>query len=382
DLYRDRYFSFPRAAIDLSRLEREVKVNADLYAQLKSKHQELMIKSAEQISEVTILEPAVAPHVAINAPNTLVNVVVGSLMGIFLGFVVAFMRESFDTSIATIEGVEEFLKVPVLGVIPRFDEKEQLVIAAKELPPDISKETLNVFAKLITLYDPKSVLSEGFRSLRTNIQFASTDRNIKSMLFTSAGLGEGKTTTVVNLAITLAQDGKHVLLIDGDLRRPIIHHRFGLQRDPGLSEVLVGMPWRDAVRSVTDLILGTLGVDRVLQTPGLDNLSVLTSGAIPPNPSEFLSSPRLKEILAEMHEKFDIILLDTPPILPIGDAIQLANLADAAVIVYQVGRISRNALKRAKFLLDHAQAKVLGLVLTDVRPEFTPEYTYYRYDYK
>jgi capsular exopolysaccharide synthesis family protein len=303
-------------------------------------------------------------------------------MGIFLGFVMAFMRESFDTSIGTIEGVEEFLKVPVLGVIPRFDEKEQLAVAARELPPDIPKETLQVIAKLITLYDPKSVLSEGFRSLRTNIQFASSDTNIKTMLFTSAGLGEGKTTCVVNLAITLAQDGKRVLLVDADLRRPIVHSRFGVPRDPGLSEALVGLPWREPVRSVTDLILGSLGVDRVLQSPGLDNLSILTSGAIPPNPSEFLSSPRLKEILAEMREEYDVVLIDTPPVLPIGDAVLMGNLADAAVLVYQVGRISRNALKRAKFLLDHAQAKVLGLVLTDVRPEITPEYSYYRYDYR
>lgn len=383
DKYRERYFGFPKAAIELSRLERDVKVNADLYATLRVKHQELLIKSAEQIEEVTIIEPAVAPTVAVNEPHNQLNMVVGTLMGMFLGIVLAFMRESFDTSIGTIEGVEEFLKVPVLGVIPRFDEREQQEAAAKELPPDVSPETIDMFSKLICLYDPKSVIAEGIRSLRTNIQFATTDRNIKTVMFTSAGLGEGKTLTIVNLAITLAQDGKRVLLVDADLRRPFLHRRLGLQRDPGLAEVLMGgTQWRESVRTVTDLMLGSLGVDRVINTPGLDNLNVLTSGALPSNPAEFLNSAKFASLVAEMRDEYDVVLFDTPPILPIADAVMVSSRVDGAVLIYQVGRIGRSALKRAKFLLDHAQAKVLGVVLTNVRAEITPEYGYYRYEYR
>ena len=134
DRYRSRYLQFPRAAIQMSRLEREVKVNADLLATLKAKHQELQIKSAEQIEEVTIVAPAIMPSAPINSPATEMNLMVGSLMGIFLGIVLAFARESFDTSIATIEGVEEFLKVPVLGVIPQFDSKEMEAAARAALP--------------------------------------------------------------------------------------------------------------------------------------------------------------------------------------------------------------------------------------------------------
>jgi len=382
-LYRDRYFAFPKAAIELARLERDVKVNSDLYSQLKIKHQELLIKTAEQIEEVTVIEPAIAPTVAVNEPNHGLNFLVGGLMGLLLGLVLAFMRESFDTSIGTIEGVEEYLKVPVLGVIPQFDEKEQTAIAAKELPPDVNRETLEIFTKLVVLYDPKSVLSEGFRSLRTNIQFSSMDRDVKTLLFTSAGLGEGKTLTIVNLAITLAQDGKRVLLVDADLRRPIVHARLGFPREPGLAEALMGgMSWKENVRTVTDLMLGSLGVDRVINTPGLDNLNVLTSGIVPPNPAEFLNSSRLATFVAEMRKEYDVVLFDTPPILPIADAVMLGSRVDGAVLVYQVGRIGRNALKRAKFLLDHAQARVLGVVLTNVRAEITPEYGYYRYEYR
>ena len=382
-LYESRYLRFPKAAVELARLERDVKVTSDLQASLKVKHQELLIQGAHQIEEVTIIEPAVRPVRPVNAPNSKLNLMVGSLMGVFLGIVLAFMRESFDTSIGTIEGVEEFIKVPVLGVIPQFSDQELKDAAAKELPPDIPSDSLDVLSKLVCVFDPKSVLSEGFRSLRTNMQFASMDRKAKTILFTSAGLGEGKTTTVVNLAITLAQDGKRVLVVDADLRKPVIHARLGVAREPGLTEVLVGgTPWREAVRSVTDLMIGKLGVDRVLNTPGLDNLNVLTSGTIPPNPAEYLNLPKVTDILAEMREEHDIVLVDTPPILPIADAVLFSAKVDGAILVYQVGRIGRDALKRAKFLLDHAQAKVLGVVLTNVRSEITPEYGYYRYEYR
>ncbi len=381
--YRGRYLAFPKSAIRMARLEREVKVNSDLYATLKVKHQELQIKSAEQIEEVTIITPAITPTTPINSPNTEMNLLVGSLMGLFLGVVLAFARESFDTSIGTIEGVEEFLKVPVLGVIPQFDNEELVEAAAAVLPPQTAHDMVENFSKLICLVDPKSVLSESLRSLRTNIQFASMDRKLKSLVFTSAGLGEGKSTVVVNLAVTLALEGQRVLLVDADLRRPIVHQRLGLDREPGLVDTLVGgLPWRNSVRSVTDLMLGQMGVDRVLNSPGLDNLFILTSGSAAGNPSEFMNLNRIKALITEMQEDYDMVLFDTPPILPVTDAVAISSRVDGTVLVYQVGRIGRNALKRAKFLLDHAQANTLGVVLTNVRAEITPEAGMYRYEYK
>jgi len=383
ETYRKRYFNFPKAAIQLSRLERDVTVSADLYAKLKVKHQELLIKNSERIEEVSIIEPANLPTAAINQPNNETNIIVAVIMGAFLGLVLAFARESFDTSIGTIEGVEEFLQVPVLGVIPRINEKEQFEAAAMELPPNTKPETITMFSKLVCLYDEKSVLSEGFRSLRTNIQFASAEKQAKTFLFTSAGLGEGKTTTIVNLALTMAKDGKRVLLVDADLRRPFVHTRLGLERSPGLSEVLIGgVPWREAVRTVTDLMIGLLGVDRIVNTPGVDLLNIMTSGHIPNNPAENINSPKFLEIIKEMRDEYDIVLFDTPPILPIADAVMMSAKVDGVILVYQVGRIGRSALKRAKFLVEHAQGRVLGTVLTNVRAEITPEYGYYRYEYR
>ena len=383
DRFRARYLQFPRAAIEMSRLERDVKVNADLLATLKAKHQELQIKSAERIEEVTIVAPAIVPTAPINSPNTGLNLMVGSLMGVFLGIVIAFAREAFDTSIGTIEGVEEFLKVPVLGVIPQFNKKETEEAARAALPAGASAMDVENVSKLICLIDPKSVLSESLRSLRTNIQFASMDRKVKSILFTSAGLGEGKSTCVTNLAITLAQEGQRVLLVDADLRRPIVHQRLGLERVPGLADALVGSTsWRSHVRSATDLMLGPMGLDRVMGTPGLDNLHILTSGSEVGNPNEFLNMNKIKTLVSEMNEEYDLVLFDSPPILPVTDAVAFSSRVDGTILVYQVGRIGRNALKRAKFLLDHAQANVMGIVLTNVKSEVTPDYGVYRYEYR
>jgi polysaccharide biosynthesis transport protein len=297
--------------------------------------------------------------------------------------VLAFGRESFDTSIGTIEGVEEFLKVPVLGIIPQFDHKVLKDMAQEVLPPDTPSSVAESLSKLICLLDPRSVLSESLRSLRTNIQFASLDRRVKSIIFTSAGLGEGKSTCVINLAITMAQEGMKVLLVDADLRKPIVHQRLGLDREPGLVDALLGTTsWRSYVRSATDLMLGTVGVDRFMNTPGLDNLHVLTCGSESGNPNEFLNINKIKALTAEMQEEYDIVLIDTPPILPVTDAVAFSSRVDGTILVYQVGRIGRNALKRAKFLLDHAQANVLGVVLTNVKSEVTPEYGLYRYEYR
>jgi polysaccharide biosynthesis transport protein len=381
--YRQRYLGYPRAAIHMNRLEREVKVNTDLLATLKAKHQELLIKGAERIEEVSIIAPAMTPKKAINASNVTLNLMVGSLMGCFLGIVLAFGRESFDTSIGTIEGVEEFLKVPVLGIIPQFDHNALKDLAQEALPPETPASVAESLSKLICLLDPRSVVSESLRSLRTNIQFASLDRKVKSIIFTSAGLGEGKSTCVINLAITMAQEGMKVLLVDADLRKPIVHQRLGIDREPGLVDALIGTTsWRSYIRSATDLMLGTVGVDRVMNTPGLDNLHVLTSGSESGNPNEFLNITKIKTLTSEMQEDYDIVLIDTPPILPVTDAVAFSSRVDGTILVYQVGRIGRNALKRAKFLLDHAQANVLGVVLTNVKSEVTPEYGLYRYEYR
>ena len=380
--YKSRYTGLPKAALELASLDREVKVNGDLYANLKQKNQEFLIKGAERIEEVSLIEPAVPPDGPKNAPKGSLNLVLSSLIGVLLGFVLAFIRESFDTSIGTIEDVESFLHVPVLGVIPREDRKVVEQTIKESFPESLDPESLALLARMSPLFDLKGVIAEGYRSLKVNLQFACQDRPIKSLAFASAGLGEGKTTTVLNLAITIAQDGRRVLVVDADLRKPAVHSRLGLTRDPGLSEILVGnVQWGDVVQTAADLMLGKLGFDQVLSAPGVDNLSIITSGHLPSNPSEFFNSQRIVDLIAELEENFDLVIFDCPPILPVADAVLIGPKVDGVVLVYQVGKIGRTPLQRAKALLENAQAHIVGVVLSNVSAEFSPDYQkqYYRY---
>ncbi len=378
--FKERYITLPKAALEQASLEREVKVDGDLYANLKQKHQEFLIRGAERIEEVSIIQPAVTPGSPKNAPKATLNLMLSSLIGVLLGFVLAFVRESFDTSIGTIEGVEEFLKVPVLGVIPQVDPKEVEQAIQKVFPETLDAESMELLSKLSPLFDLKGVVAEGYRSLKVNLQFACVDRPVKSLAFASAGLGEGKTTTVINLAITIAQEGRRVLVVDSDLRKPTVHSRLGLKQEPGLSEVLVGaVQWRDVVQTAPDLMLGKLGFDQVLSAPGVDNLSIITSGHLPPNPSEFFNSQRFVDLIAECEEAYDLVVFDCPPILPVADAVMIGPKVDGVVLVYQVGKIGRTPLQRAKTLLEHAQAHIVGVVLSNVSAEYSPDYHQYQY---
>jgi len=378
--FKERYMTLPKAALQLASLEREVKVNGDLYATLKQKHQEFLIRGAERIEEVSIIEPAVIPGSPKNAPQAGLNLMLSSLIGVLLGFVLAFVRESMDTSIGTIEGVEEFLKVPVLGIIPQVDRTEIQQTIQKVFPETLDAETVELLSRLSPLFDLKGVVAEGYRSLKVNLQFACAERTVKSLAFASAGLGEGKTTTVINLAITIAQDGRRVLVVDADLRKPAVHSRLGIKREPGLSEVLVGnAQWQDVVQSAPDLMLGKLGFDQVLSAPGVDNLSILTSGHLPPNPSEFFNTQRFVDLIAACEESYDLVVFDCPPILPVADAVLVGPKVDGVVLVYQVGKIGRTPLFRAKTLLESAQAHIVGVVLSNVSAEFSPDYHQYQY---
>jgi Mrp family chromosome partitioning ATPase len=210
-----------------------------------------------------------------------------------------------------------------------------------------------------------------------------TANNLKSVMITSSSMNEGKTTTAVNLAITLAQIGKRVLLVDVDFRSPTIHHFFGLEKDPGLSDVILGNSnWKDVGRSITDIMMGQIKVDDIMVTPGMDNLNIITSGTLPAHPAEFLNSPIVPELISDVSENYDFIIFDAPPVLPVADPIILGSKVDGVFIVYKVGIISRYALKRSKLLLENVGAKVFSTILNDFKPEASPDFfhgSYYKY---
>jgi capsular exopolysaccharide synthesis family protein len=215
---------------------------------------------------------------------------------------------------------------------------------------------------LIVQKNPKSPISEAYRTLRTNIQFSSFESDIKTILITSSGPSEGKTTTSGNLALTFAQSGKKVLLVDCDLRRPSVHKKFMISNQIGLSNLLIN-----------NLKLEDVAVNYI------DNLYILTSGTIPPNPAEMMGSKKMKAFIEEVREKFDYIILDTPPVIAVTDAQILSTMADGVLLVVSSGQAEKEAAERAKELLMNVKANILGVVLNKVEINSRKSYGYYYY---
>ena len=380
---REEQKGLPDLSRQLASLQRELTQTETLQASLRSKLQEVQIREKEQAEEVSLVRPAIEPTAPMNPPQTSAKVIVGILIGLTVSFVLAFVVESMDTSIGTIQDVESYLEVPVLGLIPNIDSSDPYMKggSAEEEGPDLAK----IRPFLLSLLSPKSTIAEAYRSLRTNVEFIALEHKAKTICFTSASLMEGKTTTAINLAIAVAQLGKKVLLVEADLRKPFLHHAFGIPRDPGLSEAIVGnREWHECLRSTTDLMLGPLGVDRLMSMPNIDKLHLLTSGTVPPNPAEFLNSQKMNELIEAFSKEFDFVIFDCPPILPVTDAAILASKTDGTIIVYRVGKIARSALKRSKTILENVRGRVLGMVLTGLKAEISPDYEelqYYRYAY-
>lgn len=201
---------------------------------------------------------------------------------------------------------------------------------------------------LITLADPRSPASEAYRTLRTNIQFSSLDKPLHSILITGVEAGEGKSTTLANLAVVMAQGGKRVIAVDCDLRRPTLHKLFGLSSEPGLTTAVLN--------NASDI---------PLQDTAIDGLRLLTSGPLPPHPSELLGSRQFELILAHLVADADIVLLDAPPVVAVSDAAVLATKVDGVILVVNAGKTKRDMARRARSLLEKVNAHLLGVVLNN-----------------
>lgn len=379
---RNRFETANRNNDARKRLEDQYKILSDRYLYISSRLQDFQLKGTENLEEVTIIEPAVINPRPINASTSVAAV---SLIGLFLGSIIgltaAFIFETLDTSIGTIEDVESYLGVPVIGLIPQIDVdmiKSDMYKSGKKGASE--KEIPASNTMLVIHYAPKSVLAESYRSMRTNIQFISYEQEAKVLVFTSTQAREGKTTTIVNLALTMAQSGNHVLLIDADLRRPSVDPLFGLERENGLSEIVLGNRyWKECVKTVADIITGKLGMNDIILEPGIDNLHIITCGAIPPNPSELLNSDSMDDFIRDVRKEYDIVLFDCAPTLPATDSAVLGRKVDGVVFVYAVGKVSRGALKRAKSQMDNVKARVIGVVLNGIRSDTSADFHDYKY---
>jgi tyrosine-protein kinase Etk/Wzc len=364
DSYADNLNTLPEKSLKLARLERNAKVGENIFLMLKEKYEESKIKEAGQIGSVRIIDKALPPEDPIK-PKKKINLLLGALLGLGLGLGMAFFVERLDNSLKSIEDVEA-TGLSILGSIPLIKNIKDKKSRKKEENSE-DYQVKRITSNLVTHFEPKSPISEAYRTFRTNLQFARLDSPLKTILVTSSGPSEGKSTSVANLAITMAQMGTKTILIDSDLRRPVLHSIFNLQRTPGLTNYLAGnVPWKEIVQ----------------QTP-IENLSLLTCGVLPPNPSELLGSRKMKNLLEELKEKYDMILFDSPPVIAVTDAAVLSTLLDGVVLVSSSGSTSREALQRAITLLENVKGRLIGGVLNKIKVEsvYGSYHYYYYYHY-
>jgi Mrp family chromosome partitioning ATPase/uncharacterized protein involved in exopolysaccharide biosynthesis len=384
---KEQLKALPHNELEYNRLTRDVEINTKLYRELKDKLEGARISEAEKTADVTLVDRAAPSGVPVS-PNKPLNYFLGALIGLMLGLAGTFVVEQLDTSIGTIEDVESILKLPALGVIPYLRTKEKRPAFMRRLWAKKFKgkdKILRLRNQLLVNYSSSSPIFEAYRILMTNIQSEICKEKIqgKTLLFSSAGPEEGKSITISNLAIVMAEGGLRVLLVDGDMRRSKIHTIFGLQKkEPGLSNVLTrANTIEEAIRKFTDILMGELGVDGALKVPGLDNLSILTSGSLSTIPTELLGSTEFAQLLEKLREQFDLILIDSPPVLAVADAAILAPKTDGVILVYRVGKTARSALARTKTQLTASGASVKGVVLNNISPQMEMRYGYY-YHYK
>ena len=306
-------------------------------------------------SNVRIVDPASAPT-APSSPNIPRNLLMSLAVGLAGGLSLAFILESRDTTVHSLEQVRMITALPSLAVIP-FSARN-----TRSLPQSNSKRLPPTAPAMASAVRPKSEIAEAYRALRTSILLSKTGRSAKILMITSALPQEGKTTTSVNLAIVLAQQGARVLLIEADMRRAGISKILQLNSNIGLSTILGEKILRDPEEAI-------------LQVVDVPNLRVLPAGPVALHPSEMLSSPRMRDLLSSLEPEFDHIIIDTPPVLSVTDASLLSALADSTLLVIRAGVTSRAALRRTYDMLSHVDARIMGVILNAAN--FTEPDLYY-----
>lgn len=362
--YDNKLARLPDKALELARLTRQMEVDQNTYMLMTQKLEETRISEAGQRENVSILDYAIMPLYPIK-PKKKLNLMLGALIGLGLGIGLTFMLEYLDNSIKNPEELER-MGFPILATIPEISSDEVAKKAqSSNGDGEHFLEAAQIATRLVTHFDPKSPVSEAYRTLRTNIQFKNKNSRKIVAMVTSSAPKEGKSTTVANLAITMAQMGSKTVLVDTDLRRPVIHSIFNMKKEMG----------------VTNYLMGKAGVEDIVKPTFIDNLFVITSGPLPPNPSELLASDELGQLIEDLRERYDVILFDSPPVIAVTDAAVLSPRVDGMILVIKAHQTHRDAVKRAKTLLDNANAHIFGCLLNSVKIERTYGTYYYYYYY-
>jgi len=367
----------PVLEAEKERLKMEVTMAENEIITLNTRYKKALISEAQNFSPVTVINFPMTPENPV-IPNKPLNMMVGIIAGLMAGLGFASIRDNLDTSMGTIEEVEGYLHLPVLGMIPFIS------INGKGNGDPDKDESNELISRNLILYSPTSVFAEAYRRFQVSMRVSGIKEGAsKVVLFTSTISGEGKTLTASNFAIICAQSNLKVLLLDMDFRKPAIHQMFGVEREPGLTDLVVNS---SDINSHFKEIKGRLNVSSQENTLVRSNLKVITCGTIPYNPSNLINSKDFKELIGTVRSKFDLVVLNSPPIFPVSDAILLSEISDGVVLVYQVGKVAKGMLNRAVEQLKKIKTPILGVVLNETKSGATNKYYYnkyynYYYDY-
>ncbi len=337
-------------AVEYTVLRRQAESARQMYDLLINRFKETQLSEDMKTSNIRIVDKAETPRFPVK-PRKKLNVLLAMVVGLFLGVGLAFFFEYLDNTVKLPDDVKRYLGVPYLGPVPVMSHE------AGDDYPDAAPE-------LVTLHASKATSSEAYRGIRTSILFSSADHPPQTILTTSAGPQEGKTLSITNLAVTMAQSGNRVILLDCDMRKPRVHNLFGIPRDRGMSNILVGES----------------NVKEAIMESGVPNLDVIPCGPIPPNPSEILGSKRMAKLLEVLRPTYQHILIDSPPITAVTDAVVLSKYADGVIVVVRAAETPREIVQNGIGQLKTVGAHILGVILNGVSMG-KEGYYYYQYYY-
>ena len=333
---------------ELTRLQSTLTQYQNSYAGLLQSYESLRLAEAQSLDTITVVEPAKTPEFPVR-PRTRLNTLLAAVVGAMLATGVAFLIEYLDDTVKTPDELQQLVNLPALGIIARIPGEE-------------------ISERLVAARQPRSPISEAYRTLRTNLEFSAVDSGLHTLVITSSNPMEGKSTTAANLSIVMAQAGKQVILVDADMRRPMVHTLFGSSNNYGLT---------------TAIMQGNPSPMEYVQETDVPNLRIMTTGPIPPNPAEILGSQRTREVIDHLKEEADLVIFDSPPVLAVTDAAVLSTVVDGVLLVVEVGRTRRDVIYRSTDALRRVGAHLLGAALNRVSSKRGGYYyyKYYEYDY-
>lgn len=346
--------SMNEKAIDYNVLKREAETSREMFDVLIKRFKETSLTEDIRTGNIRIIDPAEIPKSPVR-PKKAQNILLAIVVGLSMGVGLAFFLEYMDSTIKLPDEINQLLKIPYLGPVPALASDGDSEGTVKDRKPE---------EDLITLLSPKSTASESYRGIRTSLLLSSADHSPQVILICSSGPREGKTITTANIAVTMAQAGGKVLVLDCDLRRPRLHKLFRTERDKGISNILAG----------------SCSMEEAVVHTGIANVDLIPCGPIPPNPSEILSSRHMKELIEQARSRYERIIIDSPPITAVTDAVILSSFVDGVVVVIRAGETHREIIKNGIFQLKAVNARILGAVLNSVDMG-RDSYYYYQYYY-